>query len=63
MFSWHSLKHGFCLRLYACIAGRPQKRQKCGKERVEAGFRLFWNNINRQMMDYQNIKYRFNPNN
>jgi len=23
------------------------------KEMAEAGFRLFWNNINQQMMDYQ----------
>jgi hypothetical protein len=31
----------------------PQQRQKCGKKRAEAGFRLSWNNINRLLVDYQ----------
>jgi len=31
MFSWHSLQHGLCLRLYALTAGWPQQSQKCGK--------------------------------
>jgi hypothetical protein len=33
-----------------------QQRQKYVKEISEAGFRLFWNNINQQMMDYQSLK-------
>jgi hypothetical protein len=30
----------------------PSSAKNVGKERAEAGFRLFWNNINRLLMDY-----------
>jgi hypothetical protein len=31
----------------------PSSAKNAGKEIAEAGFRLFWNNINRLLMDYQ----------
>jgi hypothetical protein len=34
------------------IEAMPKMREK----RAEAGFRLFWNNINQQMMDYQKTR-------
>jgi hypothetical protein len=45
---------------FACVyvlaqQADPYQRQKCGKERSEAGFRLFWNNINRLLVDYQQV--------
>jgi len=33
----------------------PSSAKNVGKERAEAGFRLFWNNINRLLVDYQLI--------
>jgi hypothetical protein len=31
----------------------PSSAKNAGKEIAEAGFRLFWNNINRLLADYQ----------
>ncbi|MGB9132499.1 MAG: hypothetical protein WCB90_07825, partial [Methanosarcina sp.] len=46
------------LLAFMCSHSRlTQQRQKYGKEIAEAGFRLFWNNINQQMMDYQGIYF------
>ena len=66
MFSCYNLKHGFRLCLYAHTAGRLQQCQNYGKKELETVFRLFWNNINQQMMDYQSNrrpeKLRYNAN-
>jgi hypothetical protein len=35
----------------------PISAKNTGKERTEAGFRLFWNNINRLLVDYQSLFY------
>ena len=42
---------------FACVyvlaqQARPRSAKNGGKGRAEAGFRLFWNNINRLLMDY-----------
>jgi len=34
----------------------PSSAKNAGKERAEAGFRLFWNNINQLLVDYQKNK-------
>ena len=34
----------------------PSSAKDAGKERAEAGFRLFWNFINRLLVDYQKNK-------
>jgi len=34
----------------------PSNAKNAGKERAEAGFRLFWNNINQLLVDYQKNK-------
>jgi|GEM_PF-6401098 hypothetical protein len=34
----------------------PSRAKDAGKERAEAGFRLFWNFINRLLVDYQKNK-------
>jgi hypothetical protein len=31
----------------------PSSAKNSGKEKAEAGFRLFWNNINRLIVDYR----------
>jgi len=33
----------------------PSSAKNAGKERVETGFRLFWSNINRLLVDYRNL--------
>jgi hypothetical protein len=33
----------------------PSSAKNAGKEIAEAGFRLFWNKINRLLMDYQKL--------
>jgi len=43
---------------FACVyvlaqQADPSNAKNAGKERAKAGFRLFWNNINRLLMDYQ----------
>jgi len=45
---------------FACVyvlaqQADPSSAKNVGKERAEAGFRLFWNNINRLLVDYQLI--------
>jgi|GEM_PF-2942553 hypothetical protein len=42
---------------YACfyvlaMPADPSSAKNAGKGRAEAGFRLFWNNINRLLVDY-----------
>ena len=42
---------------YACfyvlaMPAYPSSAKNAGKGRAEAGFRLFWNNINRLLVDY-----------
>jgi hypothetical protein len=43
-----------CVYVLAQLAGLSSAKN-AGKERAEVGFRLFWNNINQQMMDFQNF--------
>jgi hypothetical protein len=45
---------------FACVyvlaqQADPSRAKNVEKERAEAGFRLFWNNINRLLVDYQLI--------
>ncbi|MHB8100712.1 MAG: hypothetical protein ACYDEF_00655 [Methanosarcina sp.] len=40
-----------CVNVLAMLAD-PSSAKNAGKERVEAGFRLFWNNINRLLVDH-----------
>ena len=45
---------------FACVyvlaqQADPSSAKNVGKERAEAGFRLFWNNINRLLVDYQQV--------
>jgi hypothetical protein len=45
------------LRAFMCSRSRlTPARQNAGKERAEAGFRVFWNYINRLLVDYQKNK-------
>jgi hypothetical protein len=39
----------------------PSSAKNAGKEIAEAGFRLFWNNINRLLMDYPFFHYLLIP--
>jgi len=38
----------------------PSSAKNAGKERAKAGFRLFWNNMNQQIMDYHFISIIIN---
>jgi len=45
---------------FACVyvlaqQADPSSAKNVGKEKAEAGFRLFWNNINQLLVDYQLI--------
>jgi hypothetical protein len=53
MFSRYNLKHGFCLYLYDTQQVGSSSAKITGNEELETVFRLFWNNINQQMMDNQ----------
>ena len=49
---------------FACVYMHTQQvgsssAKITGKEEVKTVFRLFWNNINQQMMDYQILIYNY----